>query len=432
MRSSFLLAQVGHDLRGGILAIPATITFGGGALGVLVVRWEVGRPPPSFVPAMDTSSAQVVLGTVAGSMMTVVSITYSVLLMALSLASVQFSPRILVGFLRDRASQATLGAFLGTFLYSLVVLRAVHGEPHPYSAPIGGLVAVGLAFVCLGSLVFFISRMAQGIQANFIADRIANETRAVMEEVCTGAIDEPVLDRRAALGKGAPVTALRSGYVQLLDYEALLALAERQRVVVHVVKAPGEFVVEGTPLVVVEGGTLEAQAVGEAFDLGPIRTMQQDLEYGLRQIVDVALKAISPAVNDPSTCVTCVDTLTSLLAEAARRGDPPAVVRGADGAVRLRLARSSFARLVDLAFHQIRQYGQGDLAVVLRLVRALTDLATLTASPVRRAALRRHATLLEKVVATRFVDGERGELEARIGVLEAALAEDAGAAATSR
>ncbi|MBK7400682.1 MAG: DUF2254 domain-containing protein [Myxococcales bacterium] len=379
-RSGFVLAQILHDLRAGMLVGPALITVTFGLLGALVVRLERGSSPPAWIPPLDTASAQVVLGTIAGSMMTVVSITYSVLLMALSMASMQFSPRILVGFLRDRASQSTLGLFLGTFLYSLVVLRAVHGDPQAYSAPVAVVVAVALAFVSLTSLVLFISRIAQGIQANHIADRIAHETRAIMDEVLVGAVDEPPVDRLLPPSDCQVVPALRSGYVQLVDYDRLLAVADRHRVTLTIVKAPGEYVVEGTPLATVDGAEVSSKDIDEGFDLGPIRTMQQDVEYGLRQIVDIALKAISPAVNDPSTCVTCIDNLTSLLAYAASRNDPVTTREGLAGG-RLRMARSSFRRLVDMCFHQIRQYGHGDLAVGLRLARALTDLAQVTERP---------------------------------------------------
>lgn len=419
-RSGFVLAQIGHDLRAGMLVGPALITVTFGLLGALVVRLERGTSPPAWIPPLDTASAQVVLGTIAGSMMTVVSITYSVLLMALSMASMQFSPRILVGFLRDRASQSTLGLFLGTFLYALVVLRAVHGDPQAYSAPVAVVVAVALAFVSLASLVLFISRIAQGIQANHIADRIAHETRAIMDEVLVGAVDEPAVDRLAPPENCRVVPALRSGYVQLVDYDRLLAVADHHRTTLTILKAPGEYVVEGTPLATVDVAEIPSTEIDEGFDFGPIRTMQQDVEYGLRQIVDIALKAISPAVNDPSTCVTCIDNLTSLLAYAASRNDPVTTREGLAGG-RLRMARSSFGRLVDMCFHQIRQYGHGDLAVGLRLARALTDLAQVTERPARRADLLRHAHLLEASLAGHFHADERHELDRRLAKLRRSL-----------
>lgn len=403
-----------------MLFLPASLTIGLSLSAIALTSLEHAHPElfawASPLAAKDPSSAQIVLGTVAASVMTVLSMTYSVLLMALSLASMQFSPRILAGFLKDQASQVTLGLFAGTFGFALLVLRSVHGDPDAYVAPVGVAASLVLAFVCLGTLAYFVHHIAQGIQANYIVHRIAAETRRIIDDEMPATFDRPAADVPCRVPDGASeIVATDEGYVQLVDDAGLVAAAQGHDTVLTLLRAPGEFVVRGTAVAFVDGpvsDTLRA-AVNECLDLGPLRTAQQDVEFGLRQIVDIALKAISPAVNDPSTGVTCVDQLTGLLAYAATRGDPRTEHRDAAGTVRLRARRTSFARLLDLATHQLRQYGKGDMAMCLRLARLLSDVAHATNEPARLAAIRGQAELLRASVST-FLPEESRELELRL------------------
>jgi uncharacterized membrane protein len=167
------------------------------------------------------------------------------------------------------------------------------------------------------------------------------------------------------------------------------------------------------------------EACRAAFDLGPVRTMQDDVELGVRQIVDIALKAISPAVNDPSTAVTCIDQLSRILGRAARRGDPEAVwCKAGSEQVLVVLPSSSFSRLLDLAMNQLRQYGRGDVAVLLRLVRALSDVADISQSASRVDAVRRHVGMLRRASAG-LADDDRAEVDTRLAALEHRLGMEA-------
>lgn len=406
-RLHFQLRQVAHDLSAGLLLRPALIilALGGLAVGLASV---VGGPHAAWLFPGEPSAAQVVLGTIASSMMTVVSVVYSILLVALSLASMQFSTRILRRFVRDPVSQVTLGLFLGTFVYCLLLLRVVHGEPRPVVPALGVGVAIALAVSSMGWLVYFIHHIAQIIQANHLVDQLAGESEAVLDEVFPG---EPAPWPEAPAGWEAwpahPVAAEASGYVQILDVPTLARLAESLGGFCEVTVGVGHFAVEGATLVTFYGERAPDAAAREtardAFDLGPVRTMQDDAEYGVRQIVDVALKAISPAVNDPSTAVTCIDHLARLVARAARRADPPSLV-AAEGAAVARVLRdaSSFRAVIDLAFSQIRQYGKADMAVGLRVLRALETVASCTRDRERLAHVARHARLVEDGLRASF------------------------------
>jgi len=409
-RFGFRWRQLAHDLGSGLLFRPAVITGSIAIVGLVLIelertgtlpRWEGG----GWFFRNDPGSALTVLGAIAGSMMAVVSIVYSVLVVALSLASVQFSPRILGGFVRDRVSQRTLGVFIGTFTYCLLVMRSSSSDP-PWVATWAVALGFMLGLVCLGFLIYFIHHIATGIQVNNLVERIAGETEQVIDEVYPhGAVYDapprPELD--------ASVIADRSGYLQLVDYEGLAALARAHRLVVHVSVEPGDFVTRGVELARLGSTDVPPAAAGAcaaAFDLGPIRTMQQDVAYGIRQLVDIALKAISPAVNDPSTAATCIDRLGSLLAEIARRRTGPRVLRE-DGVTLVVAPQPSFIDLVDLTFNQLRQYGRGDLAVSIRLVHAIGMAFRSCQDEAGRARLRRHAELVRAALSDHFLPDDR-------------------------
>lgn len=409
-RFGFRWRQLAHDLSSGLLFRPAAITAGLALVGLALIelertgalpRWEDG----GWFFRNDPGSALTVLGAIAGSMMAVVSIVYSVLVVALSLASVQFSPRILGGFVRDRVSQRTLGVFIGTFTYSLLVMRSSSSDP-PWVATWAVAVGFLLGLACLGFLIYFIHHIATGIQVNNLVERIAAETEQVIDEVYPRDGDHEAPPRQTF---DASVIADGPGYLQLVDYEGLAELAHAHRVVVHVSVEPGDFVARGEELARLGGAEVSptaAERCAAAFDLGPIRTMQQDVAFGIRQLVDIALKAISPAVNDPSTAATCIDRLGSLLAEIARRRTGPRVIRR-DGAVLVVAPQPSFVALVDLTFNQLRQYGRGDLAVSIRLVHAIAMALRACPDESGRARLHHHAALVRSGLSEQFLPEDR-------------------------
>ena len=409
-RFRFRWRQLAHDLGNGLLFRPAMITSALAILGLVLVELEAENSLPRWEGGgwffrNDPGAAQAVLGAIAGSMMSVVSIVYSVLVVALSLASVQFSPRILGGFLRDRVSQRTLGVFIGTFTYCLLVMRSMNSDP-PWVATWAVAVGFLLGLVCLGFLIFFIHHIATGIQVNNLVERISIDTEAVIDEVYP--LGE-VAPAPAVPESAASVISTRAGYLQLVDHDGLAEVARTHRLVIHVSVEPGDFIARGQELARVAGSDLPAAALARcagSFDLGSIRTMQQDVAFGLRQLVDIALKAISPAVNDPSTAATCIDRLGSLLAELARRRPGPRIIR--DGAVtRVVAPQPSFVDLVDLAFNQLRQYGRGDLAVSIRLLTAIAMAARSAHDAVGRLRLQFHADLVRDGLSPSFLPADR-------------------------
>lgn len=428
---AFSIRQILHDLRTGMLFRPGLITAAYGALGFAAVTLERRFPPSpgglrhAWMAGADPAATQVVLGTIAGSMMTIISIVYSLLVMALSLASMQFSPRILSSFISDRVSQTTLGVFVGTFTYSLVVLRAVVPAPDVFVPAVAVSGSIALALFALAWLLYFIHHIARGIHVNRIADRIAKETLELLDHE----VPEPLPPKEIPHGKpaspptgAAVVPAPASGYIQLVDIDYLSQIARSNKITLYMRRAVGEFTVEGNALLYATPADRVTEAVRaactDAFDIGDVRTMQQDAEFGVRQIVDMALKAISPAVNDPSTAATCIDHLGSILCRLARRRCPDPEVRDpATGNLLLVRRVISFQRILDLAFNQIRQYGRNDMAVTLRVVRALGEVAEATHLRPHLARVLHHADLLEAGLSRDFAAADRVELAARLSAL---------------
>jgi uncharacterized membrane protein len=435
MRKSLplMLRHAMYNLRGGFLIRPLTIALTLGCAGAFLSWLEEEFPAASaWVPTVlfpshaDPQVAQVILAGIAASIMTVVSIVFAILLMTLTLASMQFSPRIIVSFSRDRVTQWTLGIFLGTFLYCMAALPTARSLPYPF-APVGTVLgAMMLALVCVGLLLFFIHHISQAISVNHIVDRIAVETEAVIDEVMPWPhrLNHHLKEAEPLRPNPSEVAVLShdSGYIRFVDTRRLVALAKHYHVTIRVLRRVGHFVPAGIPLTMVsKGNRLPPEGTAEllaAFDFGSTRTLQQDVEFGILQIVDVALKAISPAVNDPTTAINCVDQLSRILIRFASREPPEELLYDPPGIVRASIGWIHFERLLEAAFEQIRMYAKTDVAVSLRLLRALGDIAASTPDPEFRRILFEQGTRTVAGCAEKLGEEELRELRARQAALE--------------
>jgi uncharacterized membrane protein len=435
MRKSLrlLLRHAMYNLRGGFLIRPLTIALTLGCAGAFLSWLEEEFPVASaWVPTVlfpshaDAQVAQVILAGIAASIMTVVSIVFAILLMTLTLASMQFSPRIIVSFSRDRVTQWTLGIFLGTFLYCMAALPAARSLPHPFAPVATVLGAIVLALVCVGLLLFFIHHISQAISVNHIVDRIAEETEAMIDDIMPWPhlLNHHVKNAEPLRPNPSEVAVLShdSGYIRFVDTRRLIALAKHYHVTIRVLRRVGHFVPAGIPLMMVsKGNRLSPEGAAEllaAFDFGPTRTLQQDVEFGVLQIVDVALKAISPAVNDPTTAINCIDQLSRILIRFASREPPEDLLYDPPGIVRASIGWIHFERLLDAALEQIRMYSKTDVAVSLRLLRALGDIAASTADPEFRRILAEHGMRTVAGCAEKLGEEELRELRARQAALE--------------
>jgi uncharacterized membrane protein len=371
--------------------------------------------------------ARGMMSTIAGSMMTVVGVTFSMILVVLALASSQYTSRILRNFMRSRITQVVLGIFAGIFTYSLIVLRTIRsGDEGAFIPSLAVFFGFVLALGGVGALMFFIHHIASSIQASSIIASVAQETIAAIDRLFPetlgqepGREDDEQPLRPLAERKWRPVPARESGYIQSVNNAALLRLARDRETIVWMEHGIGEFVVQNTTLASLALEDPPDQetiaALQATFSISRHRTLEQDAAFGIRQIVDVALKALSPGIVDTTTAVMCVDYLTAILARIAPR-QIPSSRRYEEGELRVIAKGPSFESLLAESFDQIRSCAKGDVVVLTRMLDAIETLASLTASPPRRQALREQvqwiAELTERTVESAH---DRARIDTALG-----------------
>ncbi len=359
--------------------------------------------------------ARGLLTTIAASMITFTGLVFSITMLVLQIASGQFSPRVLRTFLRDRTSQIVLGVFVATFTYALLVLREIQSarEAEPESGFVPALsvwIAFLLMLLSIGVFIHYIHHMAQSIRAVSVIVRVGNETRDAIARLYPEAGVEPpdsltppvATPDRTILSPGPP------GVVTAIDEAELLALACRHDLVVRVTPMVGDFVPEGAPLLQVWGDAhaLDREALDSCVSFAPERTMLQDAAFGFRQLVDIAERALSPAINDPTTAVQALDQIHDLLRRLSDAPFPSPLRLDDGGQLRVVLPRPDWDDYVMLALDEIRQYGRQSIQVARRLRALLLDVRTV-ALPERAAILDRELALLDAGIDRGFAAGDR-------------------------
>jgi uncharacterized membrane protein len=430
--------------------IPAVVVFLHVVLAVVLVEvsGQVDREALMRWPRLfgaSAGSSRDMLAAIAGSMITVAGVTFSLTMVAVTQASNQYTPRILRNFMRDRPAQLVLGGLTGVFSYCLVVLRTIRGdESSPYIPAIAVLAAFALALGGVGLLIYFIHHIATSLQASTIVARVSADTTAAIEtlfptEVGTPAPPQPPgLATVLATAHWVPVLARSSGYVQHVDPDRLLAAAASADVVVRMERGVGEFVATGVPIAshaAVDGRPRDGidEAIAGCYTLGSYRTVEQDPDFGIRQLSDVALKALSPGINDPTTALNCIDYLGAVLAGAAVRSEP-SPWREADGVVRVIARGATFRSLLDAAFDEIRRYGASHAAILFRQLDSLALIGGAARDPARRRHVLRHVDFIVEAVERNIrAPSDHGALlvraaEVRDGLREPSAADAEGAA----
>ena len=364
---------------------------------------------PWWVRTGSADAGRQVLIAIAAAIITTVGVVFSITILALTLASQQFGPRMMRNFIRDTGNQMTLGVFVATFVYSVLALGSITGLPGGDFVPhLSITVAEGLLLVDLAVLVYFIHHIAKSIQLPEVIAGIARDLdRAIDAEFparagTVGGRDpaSPVVsdDVTAMMAEpGAVVTAKHSGYLQFVGYANLIEIAERSDAVIRLAHRPGHFVAAHRPLATVwpaEAGARVAAALDKGHVTGPHRTLTQDPVFAIDQMVEIAIRALSPAVNDTFTALTCIDWLSAGLAEISSRVLEEGVYRGRSGRVRLIEFDPSYTRIVNRSFDKIRQAGRAMPAVVIRMIDALDHVAENTTGPGQRAVLVRQADMI--------------------------------------
>ena len=413
------VAHLWHQLRQSFWFVPTLITLSAAILSQMTLELDQSfswreHKGLEWIYSGSGEGARTLLSAIVGSMITATSITFSMTLVALTLTASQYGPRLLQNFMRRPGSQVVLGTFLATFIFSLLVLRTVQVNGDTALVPhLSVTVAVVLALASVGVLIFFIHHIAKAIQADTIigqvyGDLVASIDRMFPEQIGKGGpVDqdntppESVPDAATihrAIHEGLPVHSPSTGYLQTVDAEGLLELAMEHNVVIVLHRRPGHFVVQNhriATLYPAHGDTDGSKRqVGDLMILGRERTSEQDVEFAILQLVEVAVRALSPGINDPHTAMRCLDWLSAALCRISERSLPSPYRYDPQGHVRVIAERASSAGLVDVAFHQIRQASAGKPALLIRLLESIDSIIGQAKDPALCEALRRHADMV--------------------------------------
>ncbi|GIT97744.1 hypothetical protein TSL1_05650 [Sulfurovum sp. TSL1] len=394
-------------------------------------RW-LAQWPRIFGVGAD--GARDMLSTLAGSMMSVMGITFSMTLLALTLASSQYTSRILRNFMSSHVTQVTLGTFSGIFVYCLIVMHAIRTGDAPFVPILSVFLAFILVFAGIAILIFFIHHIALSIQVSSILPSVVEETNASIdrlfpekEESNANKAEDKGNEQLASLDERTwyAVPAQKSGYIVSIDHDAILSLAQDKRILVRMEYGIGSFVVQDTALVSLALTYHPDQetivALNEAYSIGRHRTAEQDPAFGIRQIVDMALKALSPGVNDTSTAVMCVDYLTAILTRLACR-QLPSSHRYEEETLRVIAIVPTFEGMLAESFDQIRGSSAGNFAIMARMLGAIGTIANITVSPSHLHALDEQVQYISDLV-DRSIESEhdQDQLEKRLSEVREAL-----------
>lgn len=383
------------------------------ALGMLSLD-RAGKSGPieslGWIYTGGPDGARTLLSAVAGSMITVAGTAFSITIVALTLASSQFGPRLMRNFMQDTGNQVVLGTFIGTFIYCLLILRTIRGDDYNVFVPqISVTIGMVLALTSIGVLIYFIHHVSTSMQAAHIIREVGRELDNAIDRLFPQKIGQgksvPKQRSVAEIPVGfdkeaAPLLAKESGYLQAIDDEQLMKIATSKDLLLRLKYRPGKFIVEGSELVMIWPGERVnkklTQHLNQAFIFGEQRTEQQDVEFPINQLVEIAARAISPGINDPFTAIQCINQMSAALCRLAERDFPSPYRYDNDNSLRVIANPVTFAELLDAAFNQIRQYSKPDVAVVIRLLEAIALIASRTENKKDRAALLRHAQMIQR------------------------------------
>lgn len=385
----------------------------------------------------DAEGSRATLSTIAGSMVSVTTTAFSIVIVALQLASSQLGPRLLRNFIRDRGNQIVLGTFIATFVYSLLILRTIRAEEDRHFLPqISVTLAVVLAILSLGVLIYFIHHTAESIQADHVIAEVSDElhkaiTRLFPEELGQGKPEHRNLqaDIPTDFNDSAyPISVQKQGYFQTIDEQQLIEIAQNYNLVLRLNYRPGDFLMRGDPLIEVwprdEMNKDLAQKFEKTFIIDSLRTQQQDIKFVVDQLVEIASRALSPGLNDPFTAIRCIDRLGAALSYLAQRKIPSPYRYDEQNHLRIIAYPVTFSDITNTAFNQIRQYGCSHPAVVIRLLETLSNIAFYTQDSQAKAALRRHADAIKSSSLESILEeGDRRDIEEKYKAVLSALAD---------
>lgn len=409
------LANLWDGFHGSFWFMPTILSLAVAVLAAFVIRVDVEidqwlvRQAPWLV--MTPSAARATLSAIAGAMVTSTSLVFSITIVAVSIAASQFGSRLIRTFRNNRVTHWTLGAFVATSLYCLLLLVVVReGDGSQFVPNLAVYLGMFFAICCLGLLIYFIHNTAVSVQAPNIVRASACDLDDAIERLYPSKLGEPPQERnneaqsREQYGKLGDechvVSSTREGYVQAIDSDSVMHVAHDGGIAIELLARPGTFLTKDLPLAKYWSQSVFdeeiAQRISAAFITGSVRTPRQDVKYAVNELVEVAVRALSPGINDPFTTITCIDRLGAAVGRMAERKIPSAFRLDEENELRVVAWPVTFGEMLDAAFNQIRQHARSNVSVLIRLLTALEAIAVRVQHQSDREAVMRHAEMLRR------------------------------------
>lgn len=415
------------QVRAGLWLLPSFMVASGAALAMAMLALDAGHGSEDEVRAwwMNAGGAQdarELLAALLTGVISMAAMVFSATVVVLTLAASQYGPRLIRVFRADMTTQATLGTFAMTIVYLVLVLRSVRGDAVFHDVP-HAAVSLGtlLALACVLALLVFIQEVGRTAVADDVVARVGRELDRAIERLphLPEGSGQPC-EQAGGGGKhwdaAVHVGQRQEGYVQAIDYEGLLAWAERHDAMVRLDFRAGDFVVAGDRRILVHPASAapaaEADAICELAVVGRERTPTQDLEFSVRHLVEIAVRALSPGINDPFSAIAVIDRLRGSLTRLTGQELPSPVLCDAAGRMRILRQTTTFPGIMDAAFHQIRQAGAGKPAVMIHLLGAIAHIAEHARTEEQRTALAHHARMVAEAGMREAVEpSDRHDIE---------------------
>jgi len=414
----WFLRAIWYDIRSSFWFLPALMVVSSIILSYLMILLDANFVNNSWIESLSwiynnkPEGARALLSTVAGSMITVAGVVFSITIVALTLASTQYGPRLLGNFMRDRGNQIVLGTFIATFTYCLLILRTITGgEGKTFVPHLSVTLGVLFAIFSISVLIYFIHHAAISIQASNVIAGVSKNLNKTVEKIFPDKIGEGKSDLPDWWNAPSElpedfeensysILSSKSGYLRVIDAHGLFSLAKDKDLILKIENYPGDFIVKNDRIVQVWPWRADNEelvdGINNAFIFGKERTSEQDIEFAIDQLVEIAVRALSPGINDPFTAIMCIDHLSVALSEVAGRVTPSELRYDKDNKLRVIAKPETFDDLLSSAFNQIRQYGRASVSVTIRLLESLIVIATNTKRGRDYDSIRHHAEMIKR------------------------------------
>lgn len=378
----------------------------------------------SYVYNGGADGARTLLSTISASMIGIAGVTFSITIVALTLASGQFGPRLLRNFMKDLGNQFVLGTYISTFIYCLFVIQAIRSVGDLDFIPrLSIAFAMFLAILGLGVLIFFFHYISTSIQADYvIADAYKDLHRAIDKSFparveITGnkkfSHNTLITINEESHPHVWQIQSSKSGYLQAIDYEGLVTLAQKEEIIIELKLMPGDFQMMGSGIMTIKANQSNldlSTTLNDCMIVGKQKTSDQDMEYSIDQLVEIAVRALSPGINDPTTAITCIDHLSSALSIIALRQFPPNIYMDSDEQLRVIAKPYSFTGMFNTAFDQIRQNGSGSEAICIRLLEVFEKMAPIMITKEQKDLIHQHAEMVHTASEKNFEEDRDKEI----------------------